>query len=291
MSAPKRIIDQEARKDIIMRSKINIIINEDHREKKETMMVEYGNRSKSRERLSYQKEYSFDHKKSRVRSASEEKDYMNSRVRNRSPSSERYVIPARRNECSEINTSSVIKTKARISSPERWEINQMIAAKVIDKSELPEFDEETGLLPKADSDDEDIEIELVEEEAPFLKGQGNARNDLSPVRIVKNPDGSLAQAAMMAGALSKERREQKMKERQENEGNNTEKCTVKSWQDPFANVPEGFSATKSNEVKSHFDKLMSDMPEWKRHIIGGSKGSYGKIRAFNHRAKGVLTYL
>lgn len=58
----------------------------------------------------------------------------------------------------------------RISSPERWEYKQMISAGVIDKSELPEFDEETGLLPREDEEsDEDIEIELVEEEPPFLK--------------------------------------------------------------------------------------------------------------------------
>lgn len=58
----------------------------------------------------------------------------------------------------------------RISSPERWEYKQMISAGVLDKSELPEFDEETGLLPRDDEEsDEDIEIELVEEEPPFLK--------------------------------------------------------------------------------------------------------------------------
>jgi ATP-dependent RNA helicase DHX8/PRP22 len=84
-----------------------------------------------------------------------------------------------------------------MSSPEKWELQQMMAANVIDKSELPDFDEETGLLHKEDSDEEDLEIELVEEEAPFLKGQGRMLNNLSPVRIVKNPDGSLAQAAMM----------------------------------------------------------------------------------------------
>jgi len=85
-----------------------------------------------------------------------------------------------------------------MSSPEKWELQQMLAANVIDKSELPDFDEETGLLHKEDSDEEDLEIELVEEEAPFLKGQGGRLlNSLSPVRIVKNPDGSLAQAAMM----------------------------------------------------------------------------------------------
>ena len=42
------------------------------------------------------------------------------------------------------------KAIKRISSPERWEIKQMIAANVIDKSELPDFDEETGILPKDD---------------------------------------------------------------------------------------------------------------------------------------------
>ena len=91
------------------------------------------------------------------------------------------------------DAGSSSKKKVRMSSPERWEIKQLIAANVTDKSELPEFDEETGLLPKLDSDEEDVEIELVEEEAPFLKGHGRHLNDLSPVRIVKNPDGSLAQ--------------------------------------------------------------------------------------------------
>ena len=60
-------------------------------------------------------------------------------------------------------------------------------------------------------------------------------NDLSPVRIVKNPDGSLAQAAMMQGALSKERREQKMAERQaENNALAAEGGGgTKSWNDPM----------------------------------------------------------
>lgn len=96
----------------------------------------------------------------------------------------------------------------RISSPERWELQQMLAANCIDKSQLPDFDEATGLLPKDDSDGEDIEIELVEEEPAFLTGHGRQSiHDLDPVRIVKNPDGSLAQAAMMQSALAKERRE------------------------------------------------------------------------------------
>lgn len=69
----------------------------------------------------------------------------------------------------------------------------MLSAACIEKSELPDFDDETGLLPKEEDEEEDIEIEMVEDEPPFLQGHGRMLHDLSPVRLVKNPDGSLAQ--------------------------------------------------------------------------------------------------
>lgn len=124
------------------------------------------------------------------------------------------------------------KKVTRISSPERWEIKQMISSGVIDRTEMPDFDEETGLLPKDEDNEADIEIEIVEEEPPFLRGHGRALHDLSPVRIVKNPDGSLAQAAMMQSALSKERREIQMLQReQEMEG--IPSSLNKNWIDPL----------------------------------------------------------
>lgn len=127
------------------------------------------------------------------------------------------------------------KRVTRISSPERWEIKQMISSGVIDRSELPDFDEETGLLPKDEDNEADIEIEIVEEEPPFLQGHGRALHDLSPVRIVKNPDGSLAQAAMMQSALAKERREVKMLQR-EQEMDSIPTSLNKNWIDP---LPDG----------------------------------------------------
>lgn len=129
------------------------------------------------------------------------------------------------------------KKVTRISSPERWEIKQMISSGVIDRTELPDFDEETGLLPKDEDNEADIEIEIVEEEPPFLRGHGRALHELSPVRIVKNPDGSLAQAAMMQSALAKERREQQMLQR-EQEMDSIPTSLNKNWIDP---LPEGNS--------------------------------------------------
>lgn len=160
----------------------------------------------------------------------------------------------------------VRKRVTRISSPERWEIKQMISSGVIDRSEMPDFDE-TGMVQKDEEDEEDIEIEINEEEPAFLQGHGRALHDLSPVRIVKNPDGSLAQAAMMQSALQKERREQKMLQReQEMESKPT---FGKDWMDP---IPEDEEKPES----SRFNTAPQDIPEWKKHVIGGKKTSYGR---------------
>ncbi|XP_071446901.1 ATP-dependent RNA helicase DHX8 [Hetaerina americana] len=159
----------------------------------------------------------------------------------------------------------------RISSPEKWEIKQMLSAACIDKSELPDFDDETGLLPKEGDEEEDIEIELVEEEPPFLQGHGRMLHDLSPVRIVKNPDGSLAQAAMMQSALAKERREQKMLQR-EQEMDSIPTGLNKNWIDP---LPDADGRTLAANMRG-IGLTTQDLPEWKKHVIGGKKSSFGK---------------
>lgn len=145
------------------------------------------------------------------------------------------------------------KRVTRISSPERWEIKQMISSGVIDRTEMPDFDEETGLLPKDDDNEADIEIEIVEEEPAFLAGHGRALHDLSPVRIVKNPDGSLAQAAMMQSALAKERREVKMYQR-EQEMDSVPTNLNKNWIDP---MPDGEYFVVSLKLKSEVDFFLS----------------------------------
>ncbi|KAJ3643058.1 hypothetical protein Zmor_025795 [Zophobas morio] len=167
------------------------------------------------------------------------------------------------------NEENSRKRVTRISSPERWEIKQMISSGCIDKSELPDFDDETGLLPKDEDGEADIEIELVEDEPPFLQGHGRALHDLSPVRIVKNPDGSLAQAAMMQSALAKERREQKMLQR-EQEMDSQPSGKNKNWIDPLPEDESKLNSARGIGLQSQ------DLPEWKKHVIGGKKSSFGK---------------
>ena len=84
---------------------------------------------------------------------------------------------------------------------------------------------------------------------------------------VKNPDGSLAQAAMMQGALSKERRETKMTERQQQESEQPT-ASNRNWADPLRKA-EGDEATQNTSMnKLNTMNPVDDMPEWKKHIIG-----------------------
>jgi ATP-dependent RNA helicase DHX8/PRP22 len=158
----------------------------------------------------------------------------------------------------------------RISSPERFELTQLAKVNVLPKTELPYYDEETGLLPKPDEEDnEDIEIELKEDDAPFLKGYGRSKAaDLSPVRIMKNPDGSLAQAALMQGALSKERREQ-VQQQKEAELNRLYSRDNTDWNDPMPDL-------ETDEKGKTIGPSTLDMPEWKRHVVGVVKASLGR---------------
>ena len=44
--------------------------------------------------------------------------------------------------------------------------------------------------------EEELDVEVREDEPPFLAGQTKRTLDLSPVKIVKAPDGSLNRAAL-----------------------------------------------------------------------------------------------
>lgn len=171
----------------------------------------------------------------------------------------------------EVDDQGEVRTFKRISSPERWELKQMMAAKAIDISELPDFDEETGLLPKQDDSDEDMEVEIVEEEPPFLQGHGRHWVDLSPVKIVKNPDGSLAQSAMMQSALQKERRELKQAQR-EAEADAVPPGLNNPWIDP---MPDADSRKVAGQLRG-IGMAPMELPEWKKQVMGGAKASFGK---------------
>jgi len=128
-----------------------------------------------------------------------------------------------------VGSGKAASSRKRLTSPERWEVNQLIKSGVLDVTEYPTYDAEggTGLLHQGggggnadgggghdEEEEEEYEIDLNETEPAFLRGatsraaaSGAAAAELSPIKIVRNPDGSMQRAAMTASALAKERRE------------------------------------------------------------------------------------
>ncbi len=169
------------------------------------------------------------------------------------------------------------RPKKRMTSPEQWEAKQLIASGVLDPKDYPTFDEEYGLLNNdVEETEEDVEIELNEAEPQFLKGQTRQSVNLSPIRIVKNPDGTMTRAAMTQSALAKERRE--LREQQKAQlFDNMPKDLERPWEDPMAK-----DKPLAAELRGMGAQAVEEMPEWKKQALAKSGTRFGQ------KSKGTL---
>lgn len=167
------------------------------------------------------------------------------------------------------------RTAKRLASPELWEAQQLINSGVLPVTEYPTFDAESGHgLLQEHTTEEEVEIEINEEEPIFLRGQTRMTREMSPVRIVKNPDGSLQRAALHQSQLSKERRE--LKQAQANNLiDSIPKDLSKPWEDP---MPERGERHFAQELRSINIGGSFELPEWKTQTKGKSL-SYGIINS------------
>jgi ATP-dependent RNA helicase DHX8/PRP22 len=162
----------------------------------------------------------------------------------------------------------------KMSSPERWEAKQLIASGVLRVDEFPMYDEDgDGMLYQEEGAEEELEIEMNEDEPAFLQGQTRYSVDMSPVKIFKNPEGSLSRAAALQSALTKERRE--MREQQQRTMlDSIPKDLNRPWEDPMPETGERHLAQELRGV----GLSAYDMPEWK-------KDAFGKTPTFGQRSK------
>ncbi|KAG0230314.1 DEAH-box ATP-dependent RNA helicase prp22 [Actinomortierella wolfii] len=159
----------------------------------------------------------------------------------------------------------------RMSSPERFEIKQLIASGAISAADYPDLDEENG--PGDFEPEEELDIELVEDEPLFLKGQARHALDLSPIKVVKAPDGTLNRAALAGAALAKERKELRQSEVNA-EYDSVPKDINKPWQDP---MPEPGERHFAQDLRGSMSSTKAgQMPEWKANTFGKAT-TYGKI--------------
>ncbi|KAJ3112717.1 DEAH-box ATP-dependent RNA helicase prp22 [Phlyctochytrium bullatum] len=158
----------------------------------------------------------------------------------------------------------------RISSPERWEIKQLIASGVLNAKDYPTFDDEVGVL-NYEEREEDLDIEIKDEEPLFLKGQTRNSIQLSPVKILKNPDGTLNRAALKGASLAKERREIRQQQAAA-EFDTVPKDLNRPWVDP---MPAPGERLFSQDLRG-YGQLEPNIPEWKKKTFGAAT-TFGKV--------------
>ncbi|KAJ3695104.1 hypothetical protein LUZ60_000481 [Juncus effusus] len=163
----------------------------------------------------------------------------------------------------------------RMTSPEMWETKQLIASGVLDMKDYPNFDDEEGLLYQEEQgQEEEPEIELNEDSMrAFLRGQTRSSIDISPVKIFKNPEGSLSRAAAYQSAKTKERREEK-EQKQRMMIESIPKDLNRPWEDP---MPDSGERHLAHELRG-VGLSAYDMPQWK-------EDAYGKALTFGQRSK------
>lgn len=167
---------------------------------------------------------------------------------------------------SRIGQSDPHRVKKRMTSPERWEIRQLIASGVVKASDYPDLDEDYNATLNGEGGmelEEEVDIELREEEPPFLAGQTKQSLELSPIRVIKAPDGSMNRAAMAGANLAKERRELRQQEAQDKAAQESSKLDLSTqWNDPMVQAQERKFASDLRAIKPNLTSEV--VPEWKR---------------------------
>ncbi|PPQ77016.1 hypothetical protein CVT25_014833 [Psilocybe cyanescens] len=170
-----------------------------------------------------------------------------------------------------------VRSAKRLTSPERWEIKQLIASGAIDASEYPDLDEEYN-NPMAHAEiEEELDVEIREDEPPFLAGQTKRTLDLSPVKIVKAPDGSLNRAALAGASLAKERRELRQQEANE-EADSQARDFSQPWLDPMSkDTDKVFAQDLRGNLKG---QKAGDVPAWKESSFNKTT-TFGQITSLS----------
>ena len=168
------------------------------------------------------------------------------------------------------------RSAKRLTSPERWEIKQLISSGIVPASEYPELDEDFNNPAVRAEVEEELDVEVREEEPPFLAGQTKKTLDLSPVKIVKAPDGSLNRAALAGAALAKERKE--MRQQEANEVADSEARDFSTpWLDPMSSQQDKVFA---QDLRSNLRQGQGDAPKWKEATFSKAT-TFGEITSLS----------
>lgn len=159
--------------------------------------------------------------------------------------------------------------KRRLTSPERWEIRQLIASGAACIDDYPELKtdinslQENGSASPSNIVEEDIQVEVnTEDEPAFLKGQSRSDKKYELPTITKVPKGSLNRSAMNGSETMKQHREEKLKLKKEAQ---KKAASGKHLDDPKSKILS----------ESEFNSKQMIITAWERSRLE-EKISYGK---------------
>lgn len=172
------------------------------------------------------------------------------------------------------DTGPTVRRAKQLTEQELFEAQQLIRSGVLPVEQYPTYDAEGGLgMLAVEQTEEETDVELAEIEPSFLKGQTRrSGRDLEPIKIIKNPDGSMQRAAMQQASLAKERRE--LRQAQANQLiDSIPKDLNRPWEDP---LPEAGERHFAQELRSINMSSFEGAPEWKQKAESKTL-SYGII--------------
>ena len=157
-------------------------------------------------------------------------------------------------------SSRAVRGAQGLSEKELWEAQLLIRSGVLPVDQYPTFDAEGGMgMLAVEETEEETEVELAESEPAFLRGQtSRSGRNLEPVKIVKNPDGSLQRAALQQATNTKERRELRRAQQQQSI-DIIPKDMNKPWEDPLPEAGERHFASVSMK---HFQSCLDTLCSW-----------------------------
>lgn len=125
----------------------------------------------------------------------------------------------------------------RLTSPERWEIRQLIAAGAARAADYPElYGGVADDAPAASDPDHEVlvDVELNPHEPQFLKGQVRGARAPDPKLIVRNPEGTMSRAAMTGLRLATEMKEERARAARDSRKNRDDPLAAKEAADRAA---------------------------------------------------------
>lgn len=152
-----------------------------------------------------------------------------------------------------------VQKKRRLTSPERWEIRQLIASGAAKAEDYPELNGVEELQAQV-KEDVEVDVQLLFKEPKFLQGQSADASELEPSKIIKNPEGLMRRAALKGSNLAKELKEQRLKEVKQKE----REQKLRDSQNPDAFDPMKKAVSENDNITIEWKKSQANVTYGKR---------------------------